>query len=625
MTGVELWNLPGLSTGSNTGPELALGAFGHNACVLYPHSQWGNASHYGSGTSIAAPMVSGVAALMLSANPCLGRKQTLDIMEATAAKGGTNQGVPIDYNWDPNRPGHSKEFGYGLVNANRAVPLAYYMHSQNLDLYIKDDVDDWGLVDPLVIDDLFPDYAPGGDFSPDIWVRNNPDGMTNFEHQNPEYTQGQPVHVYVRVRNKSCVASTGTEVLNLYWSKAANTFSWPQNWDGANPNTGNIIGSVTLPVIQPGKDTIIHFSWGLAVAIANNGWHSCLLARISSTLDPITEYPDQHDMVALNNNVALHNVTIVDLVPGKPRVFINGVQYPYGGFMYFANPLHETKSYGFHFYAPESTDAKNITHEAEVTLKFDEAGWNIFKDALNQPGIKKVREREAVLTKADISLQGINIPADTYLPVYVGFSFLTDSITTNEEYKYIISQSYSQTPAIRLGSETYKVKKYARNPFQADAGGDKLINPQSSATLSAQELSEPAIYNWYDENDSLIYTGKDLTVAPEITSRYTLEVIAGLDGFKDYDNAEVKIRKGFISSLSPNPTTGSAALSLQFQNVSSAYLIVTRSFSNLYANYILSPNTTSYNLDMSGYQSGVYNLILVCDGQIADMKTIEKQ
>ena len=35
-----------------------------------------------------------------------------------------------------------------------------------------------------------------------------------------EYTQGGTTYVYVRVGNKSCVSSKGTEKLSLYWSKA---------------------------------------------------------------------------------------------------------------------------------------------------------------------------------------------------------------------------------------------------------------------------------------------------------------------------------------------------------------------------------------------------------------------
>lgn len=66
------------------------------------------------GTSSATPLVAGVAALMLSANPALDWKQVSSILIATADK--------IGAGYDAN--GHSDTFGYGRVNAGRAVAAA---------------------------------------------------------------------------------------------------------------------------------------------------------------------------------------------------------------------------------------------------------------------------------------------------------------------------------------------------------------------------------------------------------------------------------------------------------------------------------------------------------------------
>ncbi len=68
--------------------------------------------HFG-GTSSATPLVAGICALMLSVNPDLTAKQVKEILIRTADKIGS----PSDY--DSN--GHSRKFGYGRVNADRAV------------------------------------------------------------------------------------------------------------------------------------------------------------------------------------------------------------------------------------------------------------------------------------------------------------------------------------------------------------------------------------------------------------------------------------------------------------------------------------------------------------------------
>lgn len=67
--------------------------------------------HFG-GTSAATPLVAGVCALMLSANPNLTAKEVKEILILTADK----IGHPTDY-----VNGHSRRYGYGRVNADKAV------------------------------------------------------------------------------------------------------------------------------------------------------------------------------------------------------------------------------------------------------------------------------------------------------------------------------------------------------------------------------------------------------------------------------------------------------------------------------------------------------------------------
>lgn len=80
-----------------------------------------NGDSYGShtGTSAAAPMVAGVAALMLSANPFLTYTQVRDIIRSTARK------LPT-YSFDSIAPcgTWNEEVGYGLVDAYEAVLAA---------------------------------------------------------------------------------------------------------------------------------------------------------------------------------------------------------------------------------------------------------------------------------------------------------------------------------------------------------------------------------------------------------------------------------------------------------------------------------------------------------------------
>ncbi len=91
---------------SNYGLQIDVSAPATDIYSTFPPSRY----YYASGTSMAAPHVAGVAALVLSRNPSLTVDQVEQILTASA----DDLGEP---GWDP-------YFGYGRVNAYRAVQMA---------------------------------------------------------------------------------------------------------------------------------------------------------------------------------------------------------------------------------------------------------------------------------------------------------------------------------------------------------------------------------------------------------------------------------------------------------------------------------------------------------------------
>ncbi|MBN9889837.1 S8 family serine peptidase [Salipiger abyssi] len=89
-----------------------------------------------NGTSAAAPMVSGVVALMLEANPSLGWRDVQDILVYSARHVGSDVGAGVTGseenawffngagNWNGGGLHFSKDYGFGLVDAHAAVRLA---------------------------------------------------------------------------------------------------------------------------------------------------------------------------------------------------------------------------------------------------------------------------------------------------------------------------------------------------------------------------------------------------------------------------------------------------------------------------------------------------------------------
>ncbi len=102
--------------------------FGKNIDVLAPGGTQGNVLLeekiillngnggilYGDGTSFSAPIVSGILALLLEANPNLTREQVEQILAKTSDKIGD-----VSY-----ENGHNLKYGYGKINAKKAIDEA---------------------------------------------------------------------------------------------------------------------------------------------------------------------------------------------------------------------------------------------------------------------------------------------------------------------------------------------------------------------------------------------------------------------------------------------------------------------------------------------------------------------
>lgn len=106
---------------SNYGSKLDVVAPGENILSLLPSDSQG----YLSGTSMAAPHVSGVAALMLSVNSALSRDEIIRIIQQTSRKispGGIYSYSPRNTNFSDET--WSQDVGCGLVDAGMAVKVA---------------------------------------------------------------------------------------------------------------------------------------------------------------------------------------------------------------------------------------------------------------------------------------------------------------------------------------------------------------------------------------------------------------------------------------------------------------------------------------------------------------------
>lgn len=200
----------------------------------------------------------------------------------------------------------------GILASDGLIPVTT---SPTPDLWMQDNADDTGDEPDASLNPMW--------ISDDIWVRNNPDGLTIQDHQDPLGEQAN--HVYVRVRNRGCAgAAAGSGTLKLYWAKASSSLSWPAPWDGSVTSPalmGGLIGSQAITV-NGGSSEIVEFPWTPPdpsdyASFGADKAHFCLLARVeTSSTSPFgmttPETVNLYANVQNNNNIVWKNISIVD-------------------------------------------------------------------------------------------------------------------------------------------------------------------------------------------------------------------------------------------------------------------------------------------------------------------------
>ncbi|GHV43899.1 hypothetical protein FACS1894180_4380 [Bacteroidia bacterium] len=550
------------------------------------------------GSSLSAPLVSGTIALMLSANPHLTPAQIESILKATA---------------DPifNAADFPGLVGAGRLNAYKAVKAI------PPDLMIRDNLADTG-AEPNNIEDCWS--------SPDIWVRNSNDN--GLDMQNPEYKPTSPNWVYVRVTNRGGNYPGGTANLKLYWAKASTALLWDYHWRGEPyPNgngalLGNYVGTLPIPAMQHGEERIIKFPWivpnpALYSSINSEPWHFCLLARIVSDEDPMT-FPEVEFLptnTTNNNNIAWRNTTVVDLE-------YNTIS----GTVAVSNIYPHSHNYDLIFSASAHETGKKIFEEAEINIALDKTILDS-KVRGGKPGknIKQKDERTVTVTGQNAVLENLTLAPNETGTINLRFNFITKEITDKQDYSYSVILRDAVTKKI-IGGENYIITKKRRTLFFADAGDEKIVDKNEPFTLNAALINEPAIYNWYDANENLIYKGADFTTAVEIGKKFKLEVIALTDGYKDYAEVEVKLKPNSLKEIYPNPASSVVNIDYSITEAHTAYISIMNYYNpQLSSNFILNTSDNNLSFPIQHFPSGIYVVTLICDGKVADSKFLIKQ
>jgi len=296
--------------------------------------------------------------------------------------------------------------------------------------------------------------------SDDIWIRRTNDGLTNQEHQNPEYRPtGPPNYVYVRIRNKGCGGS-GSGTVKMYWAKASSGLAWSAPWDGSVTTPalmGGSIGTQATGSVAGGSFVILEFAWSPPnpadyASFGADQTHFCLLSRIeTSSTSPygmtFAEGANLNTNVGNNNNIVWKNVSVVPAT--APRM----------GSMIVANFTKELVLIKLVFDVPRGEEPVFNWGTVRVDLgellfkKWEEGG------RVGQ-GLELVGGRLLQVVKAEAWIGGITLKPAEFHTIRAEFRRFQQGARRNNVYKLLLTQYAFELDAYReIGGVTFILKE----------------------------------------------------------------------------------------------------------------------------------------------------------------------
>jgi hypothetical protein len=586
-----------------------------------------------SGTSCAAPHVSGIAALILSINPNLTWEQVRSIIGSTCTK--VNQysssnpsGYTYSYTSSHPYDTWNQDVGYGLVNAYVAANIARSTFAWKTDLYIKDNPLDFGIEPNITTAEHW--------ISPNIQII---DANTLQPVVNPNVNVNYKVRV--RVHNKGDRPSTGYEKLYLYWAKAGMNVNWPSAWhesihscNGVSLKSSGKINATPVYVpanIPVGGYMDIDVDWLASnrpdinsfvdcVNYLNQGrdpngimetiWHYCILAIIEDGYE-IPNYNATTDVlfnsfVLNSNNVASANIS-----------FMEG-QYN-NNFISIINS-HLTANSNISLQIHNSNNG--LLKYAEVYFQPSDNLQSAIDKSGKLQGFKHTKEG-LLLTSNEATIDNLQLTPDELHLLKTSVYFLSKEIPESETFTFDVKML---ADGMVVGGERYIAARDLSRYFAIQAHAEAILKDKT-LILTADKLNEPAKYIWYNSEEKEIGSGNEIEIElPKTSGWYKLEVIAEKDNYKDYDDVYVNIPAGFIVSLAPNPAQDKVRVEYFLSDIAnSAQIYIYNSFGNLVKQETLKISEKEIYISLQEILSGNYSVVLVVNDSPTDSKQLLKQ
>ncbi|MBL4753800.1 MAG: hypothetical protein JKY52_09445 [Flavobacteriales bacterium] len=546
--------------------------------------------------------------------------------------------------------------------ANSTLLQATLSNTDPSVLYMKDNPNDFGLE---------PNNAAGLMYiSEDMWIRQQNDGLVNQFTENAEYRDpsfGVSNYIYVRIRNKGCVPSLGTEKLTVNWARAATASAWDVNWNNFFED-GILYGDrvaatdvpVAIPVINPGESAIIEVPWfptdpsiisnHHANDHAGTEEHYCLVARIETSPTfpfgmTVPEGTNINTNTINNRKVIWKNISVVDEKTGGDKIgpivvrVRNVRDVPTNTTLKFAVPKEEKErpfldegsvmiDLGPELFQKWVQGGRKGTGFEEVG-KFNHmsptgiAHNHSPNHALNVGPANTIR-----ITSSEATLENLLFDAHEHELVELVFNYEVPdpSLDKIDQFNYdVIQFEVINGVETILGGVRYQINRPECE--LADAGMDATIPNNGARLLSASPIIFNAEYTWREEKSgNLVGTGTSVIVSPNVTTDYELE-IADPNGCITYDVITITVDKQLRERLkvAPNPGKDHVVAVCDLKNAQTARLEVRNVMSGQLEKLMnLDVKKKSFPVWIGDLQNGPHTCLLYADNVLVASQQLIK-
>ena len=530
------------------------------------------------------------------------------------------------YQHDRRRPMENPQHKSNPISVGE--DLAFNNLPEAVDLYIKDNDEDTGK-EPNTSTDIFWN-------SPDIWVRNQEDGIKNQTYENPYFSKDHEIaYIYVRVRNRGKENYKGGQYLHVYWAKASTGFS-TNAWQGEELYNGLVSGehlrTETLTNIKAGGEEIFMIKWLLpdkfmGTSDDNNTekHHFCLLARITNShlddlktgehgLSKLQEIVDNQIKVLNSSKITQKNVSIIS----KESHTVNTI-------VFVRNIYKNNHKYSLEI-RPHTPADKVLLSKARLKMEMTSPIYQAWKrggcKARSIAYTPTITPQKIEFNSWDSRLEDICMNGSDFEKVKINIDFKTPAKKSGESYTFDLIQKDEQGNIV--GGETFVVEAPTLSHKPIDIVPIEIGRGKYELSADWQGMDYSA--NWTNRSGENIGEGNKVRVVPTSKNNEFSVTIHSSQGEMAHGSIVLECKTG-LKSITPtlvndfidvelqNPVDSKDAM-LQVSDLAQGTILLTKN---------IPIGAKKMQLNTTSLSSGIYVLTYSVDGQIVDSRKFSKK